>query len=49
LESLPRFLSLSEMRVTVPPPDVSDNPDDPMLVVTLTATAYALPEAEAGP
>jgi hypothetical protein len=48
LESLPRFLSLSEMRVTLPPLNASDNPGDPVLVVNVTATSYALPENGAG-
>ena len=48
LESLPRFLSLSEMRITLPPLNASDNPDDPVLVVNVTATSYTLPESGAG-
>jgi Tfp pilus assembly protein PilO len=49
LESLPRFLAVSDMRVIVPPLEPGDNANDPVLELSVTATTYAPPEKEAGP
>jgi Tfp pilus assembly protein PilO len=47
LESFPRFLAISDMRVTQAssPSMREDNPEDPVLSLGLTATAYARPES----
>ena len=44
LEDFPRFLAISDLRVTPASPKRGEDPDDPVLTLGVTVTAYVRPE-----
>jgi Tfp pilus assembly protein PilO len=44
IETFPRFISMTDLRITPSPAKAGDNPGKPRLVVGVTAITYVLPE-----